>query len=280
LVACLLVVAARVEAEPKTVKALMIGNSYSRGTLPRLKGFFDADPKFQLELTAVTPGGRQLVQHARNPDTVMRIDQEKWDFVLLQDQSMTPSLAYREYQQSAVKRSFADWAQAQVNQGDDGIQSKFPGIAAKFWAGGTFLSERIAKRPGATIIYFCTWARAADESNAALKNYPGKTAADRAKTMLKFNNLAYAALQEKFAGRGKVAPVGDAWAESLRRKPDARLHAGDGSHGNSMGYYLAGAVLYQSISGTSPASNKYEGGLPAESAAFLRQVAAETKQPK
>jgi hypothetical protein len=41
-----------------------------------------------------------------------------------------------------------------------------------------------------------------------------------------------------------VAPVGTAWAEALRRRPELGLWAGDGRHPSKLGSYLAACVFY------------------------------------
>jgi len=72
-----------------------------------------------------------------------------------------------------------------------------------------------------------------------------------------------------------VAPVGLAFARSLRERPDLALYSGDG-HPTREGSYLAACVLYGTIARETPVGNRHLGqGLTAETSAYLQQVAAE-----
>jgi hypothetical protein len=76
-----------------------------------------------------------------------------------------------------------------------------------------------------------------------------------------------------------VIPVGLAFAEAYKRKPDVRLHKMfDGSHPNLLGTFLAANVVYASLYGTSPVGNGYDyfGKISKEDVAFLQQVAQDT----
>jgi hypothetical protein len=50
----------------------------------------------------------------------------------------------------------------------------------------------------------------------------------------------------------KVAPVGLAWAEARRRFRTLDLHIWDASHPTTAGSYLAGLVIYATITGRNP----------------------------
>ncbi len=76
-----------------------------------------------------------------------------------------------------------------------------------------------------------------------------------------------------------VIPVGLAFDEAYRRRPDIKLHKGfDGSHPELIGTYLAACTVYASLYGKSPVGNSYDyyGKIDKETAAFLQQVAADT----
>ena len=78
-----------------------------------------------------------------------------------------------------------------------------------------------------------------------------------------------------------VIPVGLAFEESYRRRPDFRLHKDyDGSHPNMNGTYLAACVVFASLYGKSPVGNSYDyfGAVDKASAAYLQQVAWDTVQ--
>lgn len=65
------------------------------------------------------------------------------------------------------------------------------------------------------------------------------------------------ALAQAYQGIGtelgvNVAPVGEAWAEVRRLRPDLSLYVSDGSHPNAAGSYLAACVIYAAVTGRSP----------------------------
>lgn len=77
----------------------------------------------------------------------------------------------------------------------------------------------------------------------------------------------------------RVLPVGQAFDMALRQRPDLLLHVPeDRSHPTLAGTYLAAAVTYAALFERSPESATYlpAEALDAETAAFLRRVAAET----
>jgi len=75
-----------------------------------------------------------------------------------------------------------------------------------------------------------------------------------------------------------VIPVGLAFEEAYRRKPDIKLHRHDNNHPNLKGTYLAACTVFASIFGKSPVGNSYDyyGEIEKEIAAFLQQVAEDT----
>jgi len=76
-----------------------------------------------------------------------------------------------------------------------------------------------------------------------------------------------------------VIPVGLAFEEAYRRRPDLKLQKQyDGSHPDLIGTYLAACTVYASIYGKSPVGNSYDyfGKIDKEMATFLQQVAQDT----
>ena len=76
-----------------------------------------------------------------------------------------------------------------------------------------------------------------------------------------------------------VIPVGLAFEEAYRRRPEMKLHKGyDGTHPELIGTYLAACTVYASVYGKSPVGNGYDyfGKIDKETATFLQQVAADT----
>lgn len=76
-----------------------------------------------------------------------------------------------------------------------------------------------------------------------------------------------------------VIPVGLAFEEAYRRRPDIKLHtAFDGTHPSMLGTYLAACTVFASIYNVSPVGNSYDyfGEVSKDDAKFLQIVAEET----
>lgn len=76
-----------------------------------------------------------------------------------------------------------------------------------------------------------------------------------------------------------VIPVGLAFEEAYRRRPDIKLHqAYDGSHPSLLGTYLAAATALMSLYNQSPVGNSYDyfGEISQEQIQFLQEVAKYT----
>jgi len=76
-----------------------------------------------------------------------------------------------------------------------------------------------------------------------------------------------------------VIPVGLAFDEAYRRRPDIKLHKEfDGTHPDLIGTYLAACTVYASVYGRSPVGNAYTyyGRIDQDTATFLQQVAWDT----
>jgi len=76
-----------------------------------------------------------------------------------------------------------------------------------------------------------------------------------------------------------VIPVGLAFEEAYRRRPEIRLHKDfDGSHPDLIGTYLAACTVYASVYAKPCSGNSYDyyGRIDKEMVAFLQQVADDT----
>lgn len=76
-----------------------------------------------------------------------------------------------------------------------------------------------------------------------------------------------------------VIPVGLAFEEAYRRRPDIKLHQDyDGSHPTLLGTYLGACTVYATLYGRSPVDNTYDfhGQIGKDDAAFLQAVADDT----
>jgi hypothetical protein len=119
-------------------------------------------------------------------------------------------------------------------------------------------------QPQAEVVLFNTWAR-----------YPGNQDLvddfnNDPKEMLAFTNQGYDRIRESpgawdHSDVTSIARVGDAWDQWYDThgysSSSTRLHRPDGSHQNNRGAYLAAAVLFEQITGTSTIGNSYSGAV-------------------
>ena len=92
--------------------------------------------------------------------------------------------------------------------------------------------------------------------------------------------LADSIIAEANANSAVALPVGLAFAESLKARPDLVLHQKDKSHPTAAGSYLYGAMVYGLLFRKSPEGFRYPGEcekpLKPEDALFLQQIAWKT----
>jgi hypothetical protein len=92
-------------AKKPPVRVLFLGNSYTYGNkLPQVVAALAAADKTarRLEVKMVASGGKDLIWHAGNKASLDAIATGKWDYVILQDQSLTPTFAPQRTRQGAV----------------------------------------------------------------------------------------------------------------------------------------------------------------------------------
>ena len=114
----------------------------------------------------------------------------------------------------------------------------------------------IVRRHGAEPMLFMSW---------AYQDAPQMTA-----------TLADAYLKTGSAHSMRVVPAGLAFARSIAKRPDLNLYVADKRHPSLAGTYLAAATVMASVYRLNPVGNSYTAGLPADVAAHLQAVAAET----
>ncbi|MEP0871681.1 hypothetical protein NDA01_17860 [Trichocoleus desertorum AS-A10] len=80
--------------EPKpTLSILFIGNSYTyQNNLPQILAELAKSGGQAIVVDMVAEGGWKLLQHATSASTLYKIGQQKWTFVVLQEQSVVPSV--------------------------------------------------------------------------------------------------------------------------------------------------------------------------------------------
>ena len=128
----------------------------------------------------------------------------------------------------------------------------------KFFEKYAAIHSKDIRATGAEPLFMMTW---------AYKDKPEMTKA-----------LADATTTVANANHAMVVPVGLAFARALRERPDLGMTVADNRHPTAAGSYLEGAVLFATLTKTSPEGAKFNGGKPLsdKDAAFLQRVAWET----
>jgi hypothetical protein len=76
-----------------------------------------------------------------------------------------------------------------------------------------------------------------------------------------------------------VAPVGLAWQQASKQRPDLDMYAADREHPSIFGMYLATCVVFATVYGKNPAGFNYvPSGISPEQARFLQMIAWQTVQ--
>lgn len=75
-----------------------------------------------------------------------------------------------------------------------------------------------------------------------------------------------------------VIPAGLAFAKAVAKRPALELYQPDKRHPTVAGSYLAAGTSFAALTGKSPVGSSYLGGLDADTAKFLQEVAWETVQ--
>ena len=78
----------------QSIDVLFIGNSYTYyNSLPQLLSDVALSFGDTVNTESSTPGGASFYGHVNNATTLAKINQQPWDYVVLQDQSQKPSLS-------------------------------------------------------------------------------------------------------------------------------------------------------------------------------------------
>lgn len=185
-----------------------------------------------------TPGGYTLQMHTQNATTLQKINQQSWDYVILQAQSQEPSV-------------------------------DTPYVVANVFPYARMLDSLIHVNDSCTqTMFYMTWGRKnGDASNCAA--YPPVCTYSGMQDQLRNRYL-----QMGYDNGAAVAPCGEAWRDVIATNPTFDLYSPDESHPSLYGSYLNACVFYASIYRRSPVGLTYYAGLPTADAQFLQQYAA------
>ena len=213
-------------------RILFIGNSYTSqcsDTITKL--FKNESPDWKL--TFHTTGGKDLAYHLAEPATEKLIRSQKWDFVILQEQSQKSGLGGKN------------------SQG-------FHDAVASF--------SKIIRDTGSTPCLYLTWGRkAGDKKNP--KIYPNYQAMQKkiSTAYFKAGKNNQARILPVGLAYSKIKQQDQALFESLYKK--------DGSHPSEIGAYVASSVFWAGLTGKDPTTIKWRGRIEKSKAIRIRQAA-------
>jgi hypothetical protein len=225
----------------QTRSVLWLGNSYTASNnLPDLLYQLALSGGDTITYDSNTPGGYRLEDHWNSLTSQSKINQQPWDYVVLQAQSQEPAL------DSAFVTNwvlpYADALDSVIHLNDSCTQT----------------------------IFYMTWGR----KNGDAQYCPTHPEVCTYQGMQ--DQLRNRYLQMAYDNDAMVAPCGEAWRDVIATTPAFDLYVADESHPSLHGSYLNACVFYASIFRTTPVGLPYYAGLPQADALFLQQMAAST----
>ncbi len=222
----------------QTRRAVFLGNSYTAvNNLPQLLKSLAQSAGDTLLYTANIPGGVTLNQHSTNPTSLSLIAAGNADYVVLQEQSQTPS-----FPDAQVDFSFYPYAK------------KLDSIAD-------------AQNGCSQTVFYRTWGRKnGDQQNCGF--FPPLCTYEGMDSLL---NLRYRNAAD--SAKALLSPVGNVWKRLRTNAPQIELYDNDESHPSLAGSYAAACTFYTIFFSKSPLLITDNGGLPANTALTIRQAA-------
>jgi hypothetical protein len=220
-----------------TLRVCFIGNSYTAvNNLPSLVQQCASSAGKAIVTSSNTPGGYTFAQHVNNASSMGLIQQGNWDFVVLQEQSQTPSFPIGQVETQCFPYA------AQLN---DSIEKY--------------------SRCGETVFYQ-TWGRQnGDASNCP--NWPPVCTYEGMDSLLR---LRYQMMADD--NEALVSPVGACWRYIRTNYPDFNLYNADQSHPALFGSYVGALCFYATFFNESPDAVTFTAGLTAQEVAIAKEA--------
>jgi hypothetical protein len=223
-------------------EVLFVGNSYTYvNDLPNLVKQIALSFGDTLVHESSTPGGYSFNAHSTNTQTLNKINQQQWDYVVLQAQSQEPSLS-----PGYVNSNVLPAAQVLI----DAIES-----------------NSLCTEP----LFFMTWGRKFGDASNCVAYPPVCTylgMQERLRTRY---------LDMTFTHDASCSPVGMAWKKSIEIDSTLNLYSSDNSHPSIYGSYLAACTFYSSIFKKSAVGSTYwPNAIDSASAYILQQIGSST----
>ena len=223
-------------------EVLFIGNSYTYvNDLPNLVKEIALSFGDTLIHDSSTPGGANFNGHSSSTQTLAKINQQQWDYVVLQAQSQ--ELSFSPFQVASDSYPYAE-----------------------------ILVDSIFANSSCTEpLFFMTWGRKyGDQSNCQF--YPPVC------TYLGMQQrLRESYLDMTFTHNTSCSPVGMAWKKSIEIDSTLNLYSSDNSHPSIYGSYLAACTFYTSIFKKSAVGSSYwPNAIDSATAYSLQQIGSST----
>ena len=218
-------------------EVLFLGNSYTfYNDLPSLVEQMGNSFGEEIIAESSTPGGYTLWEHTTNTTTLAFLDEPRFDFVVMQDQSQMPVIPY--YRDLMT------------------------------YPGGEILSD-MAQSVCAEPMFFMTWG---SEIGGA-QCIDGHCSPDYPSYYGYQDSLitSYSRLADLLGV--SCAPVGIAWRRCYELRPDLPYWSGDGRHPAIHGSYIACCVFYSMFTGNPTTGASYRASLSEEDALFIQNIA-------
>jgi hypothetical protein len=223
-----------------SLRVLFIGNSHTYvNDLPGLfLGLSEAAGR-PVRTDASTFGGYSLEDHTKTQATLDKIAQDSWSFVVLQEQSVIPTIHY--------------WC----------YNSMYPAARRL---------DSLIQLQGARTAFYMTWGWKYGGS----QTYGDSWSPDFRDyfEMQESLRVAYQEIADELSCT--MAPVGMAFAGARRADSLVDLWQADYCHATLMGTYLGACVFYAVLHGASPVGLEFHGGLSPEVAQFCQEIAWQT----
>ncbi len=220
-----------------TLRVCFLGNSYTAvNNLPSLVQQCAASAGKVVVASSNTPGGYTFAQHVSNASSMALIQQGDWDYVVLQEQSQTPSFPIGQVETQCFPYA------AQLN---DSIEKY--------------------SRCGETVFYQ-TWGRQnGDASNCP--NWPPVCTYEGMDSLLR---LRYQMMADD--NNAVVSAVGACWRYIRTNYPNNNLYSADGSHPSLFGSYVGALCFYATLFQESPDAVTFTAGLTSEEVAIAKEA--------
>ncbi|HRP02671.1 MAG TPA: hypothetical protein PLE30_08495 [Candidatus Kapabacteria bacterium] len=198
-------------------KILFIGNSYTfTYSMPSILSEIISENGDKAMIETVAMGGYYLKNHLENPETIRKINKEKWDIVIIQEQSQLPALS------------------------DDIVKiESYPYL--------TSLDSLINLNDVCTKKYlYMTWGRKFGDSTNCTK-FPKLSTYEGMDRELRLRYLEYS---NKIAAN--IVPVGLVWNYINSFYPDLELYSKDNSHPSQLGAITTAYTFYSFLFNKNP----------------------------